>query len=58
MLLESLVVFASIVLALLACFSRVSVYAQDIGQTSHRVTITHQGIDRGTLNAAPKSSKT
>jgi hypothetical protein len=58
MLLESLVVFASIVLALLACFSRVSVYAQDIGQTSHRVTITHQGIDRATPNARSASNKT
>ena len=57
MLLESLVVCASIVLALLACFSRVSVYAQDIG-SNRPVTITHHGVDRGIPAAGRKPTKT
>ena len=37
--LESLVVCASIVLALLACFSRVGVYAQENVQSDRQVTV-------------------
>jgi hypothetical protein len=58
--LENLVVVASIVLAILACFSDVSVYAQGKGRGGgsgggRPATVGSPGVDRGLGNASSRS---